>query len=166
LIDKIAGTVDKWPDDCILVVHAVSSEQNSILESIRLSKEYNHKIFIHNKVLPFNEIDEKIFSGADIGLAFYDNINSNFNSVAYSSGKLSHYLKSGLPVITSTQNDFRELTCKYDFGISTTVNNIGKALKLINEKYDDFSENAIATYLEIYKYENYHNNLMETIDEL
>lgn len=107
--------------------------------------------------LPYDQI-ERVFAGCDIGLAFYqpetpDDDNFRFIS---SSGKLTHYLKYGKPVLVSDLPPLRQLIDEYNCGL--VVKNpadpaeMSAALDQIASRYDEFSRNALRCFAERYDF--------------
>jgi len=102
----------------------------------------------------------KILCACDIGLAWYADYGPNFTSAGKSSGKISAYLRFGLPVVVnryqSTYEAIDEAGCGY---CVDSFSDIVSALEKIVSKYPDLSERARNTYDKYYSFSTYKEGL-------
>lgn len=117
------------------------------LESL---KEINSKnLFLSLDPVPYEQI-YKIFMSANVGIAFYKDVDENFSQICKASGKLALCLKYGKPVLMNDLESFRTLNDKYKFGIiikdiSSHIE-IESAIEEIMKNYKYFSENALTCF--------------------
>ncbi len=124
---------------------------------IKLLQEINSKnLFLSLDPLPYEQID-KIYSAATIGLAFYRDSDSNFSQISMASGKISHYLKHGHPILVNNLESLRKLVEKYQVGvvIQEPSNNIEieSAIEKILNNYSFYSENARKCFEEVFDFD-------------
>jgi glycosyltransferase involved in cell wall biosynthesis len=107
--------------------------------------------------VPYDQVDA-IFAAADVGLCFYKpygEADENFRLIS-SSGKLTHYLKHGKPVLVSDVPPLVEVVEAYRCGLvvkdPSNREEIQQALRSIADRYDDFSENARRCFVERYDF--------------
>lgn len=119
---------------------------------IKELQQINSKnLFLSLKPLPYEQID-RIYEAATIGLAFYRNLDNNFSQISMASGKISHYLKYGVPLLVNNLPSLSKLVNTYEIGIviNDPLNNleIQLAIEKILEQYDVFSTNAKICFAE------------------
>lgn len=128
-------------------------------------------LFLSLDPVPYDQID-RVFAGADIGLAFYqprgpDDDNFKFIS---SSGKLPHYLKHGKPVLVSNLPSLAEVVETYRCGIVISnpadPDEIAAALDRIALEYDEFSRNAVRCFAERYEFGKGAEPVIQFLDRL
>jgi glycosyltransferase involved in cell wall biosynthesis len=95
-----------------------------------------------------------VISSATIGLALYDNMNSNDRLAAFSSVKVAYYLQCGDPIIAFDSESFRELMDTYKCGeLISSIDEIPqKAEKILND-YDRYKEQAFMAFREFYDFD-------------
>jgi len=91
---------------------------------------------------------ETLINLCHVGIALYDGkASENIYYVGYSSGKIAHYLKCGLPIVVNKLPVIKELVENYKCGVVVSnPQDIRKALIEINLNYDIFSANAHRAY--------------------
>lgn len=118
---------------------------------------------------PFDLIEEMdpIVQSCDLGLAWYNDVSPNFATAGKSSGKISAYLRFGLPVIAkrypSTVEALEECGCGLcvnDFAA------IPDAVAKIDADLATYSENCRKEYDREYWFENYRKGLIEFLERL
>lgn len=134
-----------------LVFH--EREQREIDDSyIKGLQEINSKnLFLSLKPLPYEQID-RVYESATIGIAFYRNLDNNFSQISMASGKISHYLKYGVPILVNNLASLSKLIDTYKVGIviNDPLNSleIELAIKKILDQYDFYSTNAKTCFQE------------------
>lgn len=117
----------------------------------------------------FDNIDDmdKLLSSADAGIAWYKNMSPNFTSAGKSSGKISAYLRFGLPVIANryrSSEEAIEMTgCGY---CADRFEDIPRLLCRIEKNYAQLSENARNEYDKVYWLENYRASMHDFISKI
>jgi len=127
----------------------------------RLAKERRARHIIVPKTF-YSEIDslDRILMSCHVGIAWYNDLNANFRSAGQSSGKITAYLKFGLPVIANRYPSTEEALAKTGCGITVArMDEIPAALSHIVANYDDYSARARREYERHYRFENYRQPL-------
>jgi hypothetical protein len=123
---------------------------------IKSLKEINSKnLFLSLKPLPYEKI-ERIYASATIGLAFYRNLDNNFSQISKASGKISHYLKYGVPLLVNNLESLSKLVEQYNVGIviKDPLNSleIESAIEKILKDYSYYSKNATICFEEEFNF--------------
>jgi glycosyltransferase involved in cell wall biosynthesis len=147
-IEDITSSVKSWPENWVLVVHTRHDAESS-MEVKRLYKlAVPGRVFFSLKPVCRQEYD-MLVDGADIGVAFLmpksgsRYTQRNIQAIGLSSGKISYYLRSGLPVIVNTSSSISELVRRERCGICVEEGrNIGEAIAQIAKGYQRHSERA------------------------
>jgi hypothetical protein len=146
---ELAQSFNSIDIDCALIFHERQkrSLDDPYLQSLQ---EINSKnLFLSLNPVPYNQI-HKIFTSANIGIAFYKDIDENFSQMSKASGKLALYLKYGKPVLMNNLESFKKLNDKYKVGIIIKdISNpieIESAIKEIIKNYDFFRNNALICF--------------------
>ncbi|KAB8317529.1 glycosyltransferase family 4 protein [Tolypothrix campylonemoides VB511288] len=130
---------------CALIFHERIKREIDDPYIRRLQEINSTNLFFSLSPLPYEQID-KIYASATIGLAFYTDIDNNFSQIAMASGKLSHYLKHGKPVLVNNLESLSRLVEKYQIGvvIQEPSNSLEMelAIQKIMDNYEFYSKNA------------------------
>jgi 2-polyprenyl-3-methyl-5-hydroxy-6-metoxy-1,4-benzoquinol methylase len=170
------GGIAEW-FSCIEIAREFSKLEKWVLiyhgyESIEYLKRFNDYIIeykINNIIISnekFENIDEidKILKSCDIGIAWYNDISVGFRTAGKSSGKISAYLKYGLPVITNNYPESIDAIENKQAGVCiNTIDQIPFAVKTISNNYEFYSSNAMKEYDINYNFENYKLTLLNFI---
>lgn len=109
---------------------------------------------------------DPILMSADIGVAWYNDISPNFTTSGRSSGKISSYLRFGLPVIVNRYPSTEEIIAARGCGVCIDdFSQIGPALERIEREYGRFASRCHDTYDDIFNFENYQQALLRFISE-
>jgi hypothetical protein len=127
-------------DNCIIVVQSrgkITIEQN----------RYSKKIKFLNTPLSYSDLN-KLASSASVGLAFYDsNYSENIKYVGKSSGKMTHYLFNGVPIICNTLPYWKQSLKKYKSGICIDNSaQLQSAIVKIMNNISSFSDGALSHF--------------------
>jgi glycosyltransferase involved in cell wall biosynthesis len=99
-------------------------------------------------------------------VAWYNDISHNFTAIGRSSGKISSYLKFGLPVIVNRYPSTEEVIAGQGCGVCVDdFSQIGQAIGLIGGDYKRFASCCYGTYDDIFNFENYQQALLRFISE-
>jgi len=113
-------------------------------------------LFLSLDPVPFEEID-RVFRSATIGCALYKDFDSNWGEIAMASGKLSFYLKHGIPVLMSNLNSLVKLNERYVIG--RVILDPGNAVEVRQElteimgRYEELSANCKRCFKELFDFE-------------
>lgn len=151
--ENLILSVNEWDNDYVLVLHGYC--RNDYLEKtlIPLIEKINFngkKIYLSLNLL--NETEYmRLISSADIGLAWYKkDLSENVSTIGLSSGKMSAYLRCGIPIIVPT---YLEDLLKFakEYGIGVAVNNeyeIKNGILEILIDYKYYKSNTMSYYKE------------------
>jgi glycosyltransferase involved in cell wall biosynthesis len=107
---------------------------------------------------------EPLLMSADLGIAWYNDISPNFTAIGRSSGKISSYLKFGLPVIVNRYPSTEEVIARNGCGVCVDdFSQIGPAIGRIDQEYERFAGSCRATYDGLFNFENYQQALLRFI---
>ena len=145
LAKPLARAFASLSNGCALVFHDrfPKSPDAPFLKSLRSINSTN--LFISLEPVAYNKIDW-IFSSATINLAFYNGHNDDYTKMAKASGKLSHSLKVGKPVLVNDLPGLRNLVEKYKCGLvikdPSDSQEIQLAIEQIIRDYEMYEKNA------------------------
>ena len=170
MLPELIESTKKWPDEFVLVINARYPMDNSEYRRIDIPK-----VFWSLSPCPRSQYREMVDS-ADIGIALYESklrrpdnhIHTYLNiaTMGLSSGKISDYLQSGLPVITNKLIGTSEFIATYGCGISIdTPQGIGLALDMIGKNYSEYSQNACRAFNDGLEFERYFHSVVQKIKE-
>ncbi len=114
---EVISSVSSWPDDWCLIIHDRYAKTESFFEKIpeQIRKIRNKKIFVSNHAVDYVDKMGDILNGCSAGIAFYKPTNSspytgkNLACLGLASGKISTYLRYGIPVITNDIGGYAQL---------------------------------------------------------
>ena len=149
MISEIIRSVTSWPDDWVLILHERYGRTRETLDEELLYIEafIGEKIFISDSATEMVDDMSMILSGVDAGLAFYRAdysgtlTGNNLKYLGLASGKISTYLRYGIPVVVNEIGLYAEeiQRCKLGCVVSGS-NEISE--KLIEIKNNDYTKNA------------------------
>lgn len=151
--------------DWVLLFHGYPSS-----DTLRKLKRTIYERGITNVIISrsaYSNIDDidDIVSSCDIGVAWYNDYSLNHSTAGKSSGKISAYLRFGLPVITKRYPSTTEAIEKTGTGVCVdSFDEIGKAIETIEKSYKIYSINAREEYDKTYWFENYKKHLIDFIE--
>ena len=124
---------------------------------IRLLQDHNStNLFLSLDPVPFDQVDA-IFASATVGLVFYRPVNDNFAEMSLASGKLSFYLKHGVPVVMNSLPALAALNQRYQFGALVkdpgSPAELREALGAIMARYEFHSSNARRCFREEFNFD-------------
>lgn len=160
---ELADSVKNWSKEFKLVFHV---SHNTMDDPYFLSV-YNRKdekiLFSTNPVKTF-ELDALV-SSAYVGIALYSEKELKYRAtyMGLAAGKIGNYLKCGIPVIATKLPSLSYIQ-DYQCGVLVeTESEIADALNTINERYDDYRNNAYKCYQELWDPAPYLNTIKNAI---
>jgi hypothetical protein len=146
---EIAAASTSWSPKFVLVFHERLRNPSGYLRSVQAAG--GNRVFLSLDPVPFNSVDV-IFAAAHIGIVSYESVNSNYATTLMSSGKLSYYLRNGLPVVIVTRSP-PPFMKRWMCGLCVAeIGEIGQALIEIQADYSRFSEQAKRCYDELFDF--------------
>lgn len=152
---EIIHTVRRWPRDFVLVMHTWNKQafETSYFSKIkRAAREL--PVYFSGEYIEYDDLAE-FLSSADIGLAFYEEIDENFTEILFSSNKIGEYLKAGLAVICSDFPSLNNFVRHNNVGMAVSPEYLPQALEQIGSNIDYYKNNALTCYQEQYSFEHY-----------
>lgn len=152
---EIIQSVPRWLSGFALVMHTWNSA--AIQEPYFLQMKEKAKglpVYFSARYIDYQNVANAL-SSADIGLAFYENIDKNFSEILFSSNKIGEYLKAGLAIICSDFHELKKYVEENKIGFAIPVGDLPLALSQINPDLEKYRFNAIECYQNKYRFEKY-----------
>ena len=151
-------------NDWVLIFHGYYF--GDYIKKLRNTLKENEitNVIISEDVYELIEAMDTILMSCDIGIAWYNNVSPNFATSGKSSGKISAYLRFGLPVIVNKYNSTVEAIEQTGCGVCVDdFSKIKDAVLKIEKNYDRYSDNCRKEYDMVYWFENYKTRILEFI---
>jgi hypothetical protein len=170
---RILRSVADWPEEWVLIVHerygrtriALGSEFASIEPFIGL------KIFVSETATARVDEMSHVLAGVAVGLAFYEpDYNSyhtgrNLTYLGLASGKISTYLRHGIPVIVNNIGLYADEALRHGFGrVVVAPEDIGANLDTCLG--EDYRSNAQEYFLNKLDFNNFREQLWSRLSAL
>lgn len=168
---EIISTIDSWPDDWVLIIHDRYGRTEIELEKLgcNISNWINKKIYISNQSTDLVDDMSDVLAGVCVGLAFYKPVftspytGNNLKYLGVSSGKISTFLRHGIPIILNEIGIYSDLAKKYEFGI--VIDDFKKIETALNELANlQKGQQALNFYLEHLNFEIYKTTVWNAIN--
>lgn len=164
MCEELAKAAISWPENRILILHSHGYNDHGYIQ--RIKKYEGKKVKISLEPVSYEDLPS-LLASADIGIALYKNLGKNFTLVGSASGKLSHYLKSGLPVITNDYPSMRKIIDFYECGVCIdSPQKITAAMEKIFNNYDMMRRNAYKCYEDRYMFSKHFAKVVQKIKSL
>jgi len=178
MVKEIVDSVNKWGDKWVLVIHSRFGNTISILKKLNIDKElYLNKIYISN--YPSEVVDDMgyILNGISAGIALYKPIfnspltGKNLQYLGMSSGKISTFLRYGIPVIMNDIGLYSSIASENGIGVVVqTPYEIGTSLDKIAQNEDKYHINAIEYFTRELDFNNFkdivYDNLLTAMEDI
>lgn len=159
---EIAAAAQSWPDKYVLVFHSHGYHDPKYMQKLRCYE--GEKVLFSVTPVEYEELSALIAS-ADIGIALYKNLGSNFTLIGSASGKLAHYLKSGLPVVVNNYSTISGLVNRFNCGVVVEgVEAIGNTIELICQDYAGMREGAFRCYESEFIFSKHFRKVLNRMD--
>ena len=137
-------------DDTLLVLHGYGNQ--AYLAYLQSIADIDRVVFSFDFVPEEQIID--VISSAAIGLALYEDTNSNDRLSAFSSVKVAYYMQCGVPVIAFNSESFRELMNSYKCGeLINSIDEIPQKVEKILNDYESYKEQAFMAFRRFYDFD-------------
>jgi len=160
---EILTQVKFWGDQYVLVLHSASGKYAAEVSALACERENEGRVYLSRECFTIDGAEELIYASADIGIVLYKDLGFNYRHTAFASGKLTAFLRSGVPLIVPDFDEFITLIEKHRFAEPSRVHNIGEAADRILENYASYEAAAYTAYNEIFRYANYSGNVSKII---
>lgn len=153
MAEELIASVLDWPDDWALIVHdrygLTGRRLAPMLE--RIAPAIGDRIFISAAATDAVDDMSRILSGIDVGLAFYKAVyvgpylGRNLEHLGLASGKISTFLRHGVPVMTNEIGLYAAKIREHKLGaVVAAAGEIGRALSSFRS--ETYRENAVAFF--------------------
>lgn len=164
MCEEMAKAASSWPKDKVLVLHSHGLNSGPYMQKVE--KYAGETVRISLNPVSYEELSA-FLSSADIGIALYKNLGTNFTLMNSASGKLAHYLRSGLPVIVNDYPSLEKLVGGYGCGRCVqSPDGILPAVERILEGYEDMRKNAFRCYEDNFIFSRRFSRILERIEKL
>jgi glycosyltransferase involved in cell wall biosynthesis len=151
--------------DWLCVVHSAQPRtlDDPYIEKL-VSLNQREKVLFSLAPTPYSEINE-LLGSARIGLVLYSSqMGKNTASVGLASGKLSHFLKLGIPVIVSDLPGLADFVRQHQVGEVLTDDDLPSLIDKIDRNIDDYRKRCIKCFDEHLAYEVSFAKVIKLID--
>lgn len=169
---EIIESVSGWSEDWVLIIHNRYGDTKKAILGLNLNKSLLlNKIFISDYASDMVDDMGYILNGISAGFAFYKPdyngpyTGKNLENMGFSSGKISTYLRYGVPVIMNEIGLYSELAKAKKFGfVINGSDEIPKVLEIIGLKEDQYRKQAINYFMENLDFNNYKDLVFRSLD--
>ncbi len=165
---EIISSVVTWPDEWVLVVHERYGQTTNTLEALGLGVDVipEGKVFLSSHAASMVDEMGEILAGISTGFAFYRPDYSsiytgrNLEYLGLASGKISTFMRYGVPTIMNEIGLYADLAREHGFGlVARDAADIGALLPLLADS--SWGEKARGFYDEHLDFTNYRDLVWE-----
>ena len=162
MCEEIAIAAQTWPDKFVLVLHSHGYDAPAYIA--KLKKYAGTKVYFSENPVLYAELPEFLAS-ADIGVALYRNLGKNFTLIGSASGKIAHYLKSGLPIIVNNYPGISNTVESFNCGIGIdNPSSLANAIQKICDNYAEMRQGAFQCYEERYRFSRHCQKVLDKLE--
>lgn len=149
---------------CVLHSPQPRPEKDDYLAFLR-TLDVNSRVLFSLSPVPYSQVDE-IMSSARIGIALYSqHEGENYSTVGLASGKLSHFLKVGVPVIVSPLKGLADFVREHRVGeILEAPEQLGELIAQIESDAAGYRQRAVRCFDECLAYERSFRKVLAATD--
>jgi hypothetical protein len=155
-----------WPDNWVLVINNRWGKKDLDIES----NEIERRVFWISESIKSMDDLFVLTDSADLGIAFYkyrignSSTGLNIKNIGLSSGKISSYLRFGLPLLTNNIGQYSNIIMENDLGVSVnSAKEIGPILNRFD--WEKFSKNCTSYFESNLNFRNFEDLVVNTIRE-
>jgi glycosyltransferase involved in cell wall biosynthesis len=162
---EIIQSVRYWPKGYVLIMHTWSEDaiKKSYFQEMK-NQAIGLPVYFSREYIDYTELASAL-SSADIGLAFYEEINENFSEILFSSNKIAEYLKAGLPLICSDFPSLKTFVERYRIGMALPVEKIVRGIEKIGDQLEYYRRNTLDCYEQTYRFELYFDHFFNDVKQ-
>jgi len=163
----LAMAAGHWPESYRLIFHSHTPVDLRGQYAQSLTAAGLGKVLISSQPVDYDQLDSLVASSS-IGLVIYDNsLGPNFQLLAGASGKLAHYLRCGVPVVSVGNASIGRVLAKYDCGIGVeSVDEVLPAMEQIRSDESGYRRRATDCYREEYEFGKHFEAVVSLLQEL
>jgi hypothetical protein len=146
---ELAQSVRDWPQGYILVLHERAFRNANEPYLQRIAAVGADRVLLSLTPVPLDEVD-KVYSSANIGIVMYSTQHGpNISEIAYASGKLSYFLRNGMPIIVNANPSLAAFVDKWRCGVvANNFDEVADCILKIERDYEGFRKNALRCFTE------------------
>lgn len=161
----LAACAATWPDNQMLIFHShtpIDLHTHYYRDIVTSGAE---RVLISTQPVPYDELDS-LMAAADVGIVIYDStLGPNFQLLAGASGKLSHYLRCGVPVISVDNPSIARVLEEHQCGIGVDrVEDVADAVQTILADHANYRDRATQTYQDQFEFEKHFHSLLNFLE--
>lgn len=152
---EIIESMSGWPDNAVLVMHTWNKAARGSDYFRRMVEAAERRpVFFSSEYILHQDLPTALAS-ADIGLLFYEAIDSNFTEILFSSNKMAEYMVANLPVICSPFPSLKEFVSREGIGQACGIADIGAAISEIARDRDGYAARVAECRRRHFQFEPY-----------
>jgi hypothetical protein len=124
MIDELINQIDRIPDDWAIIIHERYGDADRYLpKDFFQARAMSGKLFVNNFAVENVDKMGYVLAGVDVGLAFYrptyedPSTGKNLKYLGLASGKISTYLRYGVPIIMNEIGLYADHSREFMFGL-------------------------------------------------
>jgi hypothetical protein len=149
LSPALAKSTINWPDGYLLVFHEreIRDPAEAYLQNI--TELGGNRVALSLNPVQLDQVD-KVYSSAFIGIVMYSTeYGPNVAEIAHASGKLSYFLRNGIPIIVNANPSLMSFIGQWQCGlVAKDFNEIGCCITQIAQRYESYRNNALRCFTE------------------
>ena len=171
MVEEIIQSTSSWPSDWVLILHdRYGNTKKSLIDlGVNIESWANKNIFISEEAPDMVDDLGSVLSGISVGLAFYrpnyigGYCGKNLQYLGFASGKISTYLRHGVPIIVNEIGLYADAARTHGFGIVVDrPSGIDDALHMITDgKFEIASRKYFHEKLD---FNNYKDEFMQRLE--
>ncbi len=173
MTNRIITSVSTWPDEWVLIIHERYGRTRELLlgDFPFMEDQLGHRIFISDAATERVDDMGGVLAGVSVGLAFYEPdfrghyTGKNLVHLGLASGKISTYLRYGVPVIINEVGLYAEEARRYRFGC---VVSLPEDIKDYLDKIDNdtYRYNARDYFVKKLDFNNYRDDIWSRLQSI
>ena len=146
---ELAASTADWPEGYLLVLHEREKRDPAEPYLKRVSASGGDRVMLSLAPVPLDQVDN-VYASAFIGIVIYANeYGPNFSEVALASGKLSYFLRNGIPIIVNDNPSLMEFVAKWECGLAANrLSDIPSCIAGIEKNYETYRTKALECFTE------------------
>lgn len=161
----LAAIAAVWPSDRVLIFHSHTPIDLNTHYYRDIERSGEGRVLISTQPVAYDELD-KLMASADVGVVIYDStLGPNFQLLAGASGKLSHYLRCGVPVVSVDNPSIARVLQENQCGIGVKrVEEVADAVQTILSDHTNYRSRATKTYQDHFEFEQHFHSLLTSLE--
>lgn len=165
MCEEMARAAQSWPEKFVLVLHSHGYDDPAYI--MKLKKYEGITVRFSDAPVMYEDLP-KFLASADIGIALYrGSKGKNFSLISSASGKIAHYLKSGLPIIVNDYPEISNIVKSYQCGIAIdSTGFLAEAIQSICVHYTDMRQGSFRCYEDRYRLSRHFTKVLDRLERI